>query len=176
MVRLDIKPNVEFYLRVFLYAGATSFEEKKKLLRRAEKRFAKVLSKYNYELFEVRDRLQRLCIDNQDFKSALHYSKLTLEFAECKFFNFNIIFDIFLNSISLQVVYQPNWPLIGLHHYMVAKLYWYLEDTMRALLHIREAYKILRITHSGLPLFNDLKDLHQQIEMTAAHEQNFNRR
>lgn len=57
-----------------------------------------------------------------------------------------------------QIVYKPNWPLLGLQWYTLGKLNWFLERTEEARKAFAAAYSILSITHgSDAPLTVELK-------------------
>jgi hypothetical protein len=41
------------------------------------------------------------------------------------------------------VYYPKYYPLLGLQYYMLAKLYWYFEDSKNSLFYLKKSYDIL---------------------------------
>lgn len=46
-------------------------------------------------------------------------------------------------------MYHPNWPILGLQLFALGKIYWFMQNTRKALFALKEAHRILSKTHGS---------------------------
>ncbi|CAM0875243.1 unnamed protein product [Alopecurus aequalis] len=111
-----------------------------------EKLEQKLYHSFSIPLLHTRETLLKICMELQDWQTALMYCRLTIPVYER--------------------VYPPFHPMVGLQFYTCGKLEWLLEYTEDALKSLTRAVDVLQITHGTKSQF--MKELFGKLEEARA--------
>ncbi|XP_065880933.1 histone-lysine N-methyltransferase ASHR1 isoform X2 [Euphorbia lathyris] len=111
-----------------------------------EKLQRKLCHPFAISLMQTREKLLKMLMEQEDWREALSYCKLTIP--------------------VYQKVYPEFHPLLGLQYYTSGKLEWLLGDTEDAMKSLTKALDILRITHGTKTPF--MKELMMKLEEARA--------
>lgn len=111
-----------------------------------EKLQLKLYHQLSINLMRTRENLLKTLMEQQDWKEALKYCRLTIP--------------------VYQRVYPECHPLLGLQYYTCGKLEWWLGETEEAYKSLAKAAEILRITHGTNTTF--MKELFVKLEEARA--------
>lgn len=123
--------------KVLLSSSSGNHQETVSLYQKIEKLQRSFCHPFSISLMQTREKLVKILMDQQDWREALAYCRLTIP--------------------VYQRVYLGYHPLLGLQYYTCGKLEWLLEDTEGAIEALTKAMDILRITHGmNTPFMKDL--------------------
>eukprot|EP01080_Neovahlkampfia_damariscottae_P009296 gene9296-1384_t len=104
----------------------------------------KLLYFQNEYLIKTLASLIKKSIDNQQFNKAIDYSLVILPIYE--------------------FLYPDNYPILGLEYFILAKIYWYFENAVDALVFFKKASNILKICFGKNHHLT--KDLYEKIKLS----------
>lgn len=111
----------------------------------------KLCHQFSINLMRTRDEILKLLMEQQDWREALTYCKLTIPVYERAYFGCH--------------------PLLGLQYYTCGKLQWLLGDTADAVKSLSQAVDILRITHgTNTPFVKELLLKLDEARFEASHQ------
>ncbi|XP_041015984.1 histone-lysine N-methyltransferase ASHR1 isoform X2 [Juglans microcarpa x Juglans regia] len=131
---------------VLMSSSAGNHQETFCMYQKIETLQRKLCHPFSISLMQTREKLLKILMEQQDWREALAYCRLTIP--------------------VYQRVYPGFHPLLGLQYYTCGKLEWFLGNTDSAIESLTRAVDILKITHGTKTPF--IKDLLLKLEEARA--------
>lgn len=133
-----------------LYA-AGKLESARRLYSEVEAKQRKLWHPYSVPLLRTHDALLKICMDMEDWASALEFCQSTIP--------------------AYERAYPPFSPLLGLQYFTLGKLQWLLGDSAKAVNTLRKAYTVIQVTHgSKSELLHGLTSTLQEAQAEVAYK------